>query len=1444
MGRRQAAKHENGGSDMKRKKLIIGSVLLMLLVVGLGITYLVRKHRVEVWRREGIAASINGEHARASDLLIRYLQRHRPTGSVQDEKDYTDALTHYITSRELAELPNGQHFAETTAALKLLLGRDPGRLEDRRHLLELYVKLERRPEALDVANAILADKSPPLWRNDVRTLELKTDILTKLRQDREALLTAERWTEVAPLDFKPHMARFTLHALIGHSGESIIAAAKDLGKSASTDLPTKQKRPRFEQDDPRFELLQAYANSLAADAAGDANAAETFRKQAQTWLKAAASHPALTPELVQSLVTQFDHLGMGADAIAMLERLVKDGAGPDVRYALARRLWQQGKWEQVVTALADLNLNDIKSPPDATLVAFKAIALTNLGKAPDAAACREALVARNGQAAARAWTQLLHRIIDAGSADDKQVVTDCRAALLNDPRNSYLAYFLGDAQARLGEIDHAIGAWRAAVDLNPTWDAPAGRLVEALLQKNQPEMAQMVASAAAKHNQTAAAAIAMARAYAANMETGGAAEADQLFSLVSQIQSALPGEEQTLLIQIQLLARKGKKDEAAKAARAAIARTPTPNERFLLSVAITSRRFTLGLEEECFVISEKAHGLTARLAYARAADQFLSGSADTALKKFDDVARRSGHGQEVPWQLARAQFLDVTGNSAAKAAWVALAEANPKDLSVQQAAVAARAVQGDWDFMQPAIERLRTLTTLTTDKGDKGDQGAPVWRMAKARLMVESPRNTSDCEQGSVLLNDILKYEPQKAEAHVLLAKALVQMNRVDGAIEHLSLAAKYDPFSVPTGLMLAGLLQSRGDFDRVRQELDHITPLLHSADNRRQAAMLLTHQGETEKALQLLETGPRQAGPAAQPTDDLLLVTLYNRNHQTEKAEATLKRLLEKPDLRTIRFAIPYYYSQGRSADAEQALAKLDSLTLDPGIKELMWGSYYARAGNLAEAIKHYRSATEQAPTNPTGWRILAEYQSAMGKTADALATVEQALIALPGDKGFAAIKAKSKLLRDAGDDPQLQPVAVFVFHDPLNSDTTVELLGILQESHASNDMERLASKLQQLTEVHPDFLLAQIELVQCLWSMGRPNDAMAVAQRSMNAFPLNPEPARVAVQLCANAGKWQEMESAARAWKSRLPDDPMPAEIAIAQAQVSQKQYSAALSQIQPYLPAVQANPDHHADLLTLHCIASVNSGQSSAAKELLWPLTAKSAPWRLRWMQVALEIPSTIEAVAWLDQVSAIIPTDAIGERVGLAEMYTLLGERRKEQALIDKSTSLFGKIAQDPKVDATALMAAGAQAERHNDVKSAEAFYRRAVAMDKGLWIANNNLAMLLTRASGGKSEAVAFATAAVQAQPRMATVRDTLAEAQAAAGNHKAAADAERLAIRLDPDNLKWRVRLAQYLMKGGDPIEAKKIVQSLDASNPGDVQKLPPADKESLKTLRNSFKKA
>ena len=1370
------------GAFMSRK-IWIG--ILVLLLLGGGVVVggkVLLRHRAMQWRQQGLAAADAGDYAKSADLLARYLRRYGGD---------TRTLRQYVKVRELAELPNGQHLADTINALKLLLSRDP-ELDDRRHLLDLYVRLERAPEALDVANAILATN-----KNDSRTLKIKVDMLTRLHREREALGIAQDWIHSAPNDIDAQMAYFSLRSAVEQSSDVILADAKNLV----------DQHP----NDPRFEMLLGSVYARLGDV-----------PNARQWLNQAAGRTGLTEDTVTIIVAQFDSLGLAQDSALVLRQRAKTGASPDLRHLLGQRDWEVGAWAEAADMLADIDPKDLKS--DATLVAQRAMALTNLGRKADAQPIRAALSARN-QAAAKAWALLLNRILDSAVIDDKQIVSVCRAALLLDAMNPYLNYYAGDASARLGESELAIEAWQRSVAADPTWSTPSVRLVDLLLQKGRGDQALAIALRAQRTG-NAAAVIMLARAAAVHFESGGAGDREQLFKLIDTVQERIPGEEQTLLARVDLLSQQGKKDEATKLARSMLERRPALDERVLLPLASVSRKYKLGIDNEALTTSEQAHGLTPSLAYVRAVSRFLAAGADAGLKEFDDSAKRAAKADDPAWRLARARYLDATANPAAHDAWVALGDAFPISVQIQQAAASARAVSHDWGFMQRTIDRLRALTA------DTGDE-ALGWRLAKARLMVDAPRSDADAEQASILLNQILRTDPALPEAHVLLAQALVQLKRIDGAIDHLSYAARLEPGNVPVALQLASLLQSRGQFDRVRQELEGINLRMQSSDQRHQAALLLARQGNLDKAIALLEEQQKTDGA----TPDLLLAALYRRQNQLDKAESMVKRLLEKPDLPAIQFAAALYAGEGKPADAQAALARLDSLKLEPGDKESTLAGYALQTGKLDDAIQHFADATRQAPTKGVLWRALAACEIVAGKTPEALATIDQATRALPDDKGFASLKQQSALLGPAAADPGLRPVALAIIRDPASADTSFELLRIITDGRQSLDNEHLAAQLQQLAERHPESLQAQLQLVRVYLEMGRNIDALATAQRAMNTFAIEPEPARLAVRVAAAAQRWQDMINAAQAWKNRSSDEAAAADLAILRAQLGMHEYASVITQLQPYISQIKADPQKNPDLTEAYCIAMTNTGGADDASALLWPLAQQSPPWRLRWGQVALEYADASEAAQWLDRLGGIIPAAAIDERLMLAEMYDRLAKRTNDPGLSQKATEIYGQVAGDPKTGAVALLAAGYRAESHGDPRSAEALYRRAIAADSTLFIARNNLAMLLVKNGGNLSEAQQLALDAIKAQPRIPGIRDTLAFVQAKARNFRGAAESERLAIELEPDNLTWRVHQATYLLESGDLVQASDALKALDSARL-DLRKAPPDIQQELQSLR------
>src|SRR5260370_35995959 len=110
--------------------------------------------------------------------------------------------------------------------------------------------------------------------------------------------------------------------------------------------------------------------------------------------------------------------------------------------------------------------------------------------------------------------------------------------------------------------------------------------------------------------------IALSRVWAAGIESGGMGHEDDLLAIVGQIQNQLPGESRSLLIQIQVNAEQGKKPQATQMIRSVLGRTPPPGEQLCLSLANVSMKFGLGLEDECFVRSEQANGISPMLAYS------------------------------------------------------------------------------------------------------------------------------------------------------------------------------------------------------------------------------------------------------------------------------------------------------------------------------------------------------------------------------------------------------------------------------------------------------------------------------------------------------------------------------------------------------------------------------------------------------------------------------------------------------------------------------------------------------------------------------------------------------------------------------------------------------------------------------------------------------------
>ena len=269
--------------------------------------------------------------------------------------------------------------------------------------------------------------------------------------------------------------------------------------------------------------------------------------------------------------------------------------------------------------------------------------------------------------------------------------------------------------------------------------------------------------------------------------------------------------------------------------------------------------------------------------------------------------------------------------------------------------------------------------------------------------------------------------------------------------------------------------------------------------------------------------------------------------------------------------------------------------------------------------------------------------------------------------------------------------------------------------------------------------------------------------------------------------------------------------------------------------------AHPDQYADLLSLYAFALAGDGRTQEAADLLWPFVGASQTWRQHWISVARDLPDARDASAWLDRLAGVLSPDDVTDRAALAEAYNVVGKRANNQNLIQKSSELFSSVVRSPTADATSLLAAGVHAETLGNWAAAQTDYRSALAKNPSLCVADNNLAMLIVKHGGDLHEAVALAQKAVELQPRVATLYDSLAVAQHALGNTQEAAQDESVAIRLDPDSLDWKVRSAQYQLDAGNPAAAASIIQNMDLKG-FDSQLLSETLRQQLELIRSRIK--
>ena len=1372
----------------KSKKRLIILLVAMMVIVGAGIgVFAIRRNQLH---RETMASLVAGRAAMAEEnwfdamhQLGRYSNKH---------PEDVDVLYEYSKARREVEAPRGQHLLQTVGVLRRVLDLNPDHDEARHDLMKLYVLLGYTTETLDTAEFLLKKDS-----ENAEALRAKAVSLGRLRRFDEALPISMEFNQRKPLDLDGNILTLSLMRSL---------------QKPSTDIQQRVEELHTQHlEDPRFELLMAIAYADNAD-----------NETAIEWCRAAAGRKPPDAEFVGRLVMMFDKFHLYDESTAILKTHASTMDNPYLFRALIRRLSDGQQFNELLDRLSDYPTDDTS---DSEVLALKALTLFRLKRPDDARPIVNYLAGIEDDPTASAWALVFEKVIDTTNTDVKEMVDVCRKALRRSPNHPYFHHYLARAYHFSGEEDLALEQWAKAVRQAPTWQAPITQAAQALMATGRSKLAITFWDLLSRGKKNVNTVVTIAQIWFANLQTNDIAGAERLLRVVEVVQEQIPDEPRTLTINIALLARLGRTEEASEAIEKTLTNTEKqPSEVTLIKLAQTSRVHELGLEDDCLNRVQELYGMSVNLAYNGAVRLAKEGRVDEGLKWLEDAAAASQSQDDLPWQMARAQYLEAADDARATDAWISIADQMPDNRYVQQKAVQSPSVWRDREFVDRTIKRVRELY---------GDD-SPTWRVARARWLLHRDSEKTTVSDAAKLLKDAVRIAPTMTAARTLLADVHRKQGNLLAAVSELAIAEQMSPHSLSIAVIRANLLKQQGDIEGAVTIIEDIVVRSDATTSvRHSAALLLSKSGRIDRAIEILEGLYEEELPA-----NLLLARLYRKRRDYEKTEAVCRKLLEKPSGEIIQFAADFLAYRGRVKEAEQVLEGLRKLQLRDGSREMILAAFYGRHGELADAIDHSRAAIAADQSRSDTRLALISYLTAGDRMAEVVDEIQKSLTLFPEDDTFNFLNDHIELIRLAKTRIALRPLIASMIADKDYRTAAVEVLELLREEHRGRtDQTAFIIELRKLANRYPKFLPLQILIGRTYMAMKKTDAAISIAQRTMQAFPNRVEPIWLTTEALAGAGRREEALDMAWKWRTLAEERPMIADLVIGDLSVQLGQPGTALKQIEPYLKSATANPDTGRPVILLAARAMVADRRDNDAAKMIWPLTESSDFWRKEWMLLAIHTRST-EAVSieWLEKIQSRIPDDATGDRVTLAQCWHTLGVRFRKMEHTNRGHKVLAEIANRSDAEVGAVLMLALMQDSLGQTEAAEQGYRRVLKMDPNQSIAQNNLSMIIATRPDELSEAVALALKAVYAKPNIAPFRDTLAQAQSKFGTLDQAIENLEHAILLEPRNVQWPANLATlyldheriedaesmlirietgYQLNGGVPPDVRRQIQKL-----------------------------
>lgn len=1336
-------------SKRSKRRAVVAALVVGAAVAGTGL-WTVRKMQIRqqhaALRVEGLAAAREGRSAEATEKLWAFLQR---------DPDDKEVLEVFATARMATPLPGNRHLADAMRSYRRLVLLSPDRLDMKLKLVDLLSRTRSFTELLDLSDEVLTAKP-----GQVEALRGRTLALEGLRRLPEAEKAADEWMKVSPEDTEAMGVLFRVLLSQPSGGERAMARVDRMVAERPGDVRAAMMRSGVLAGVGRFEEARELSRRLVPRVAGDE--ALTIR-----------------------LATQLDELGMSADTGTMLEAELARSGSAAVRLRLARRALEGGK-------MADAKRLASEGRTDATREEMELIA-----------AIAEYLAKGDAKAEApklgsEAWSAVASAMLNLTGGGEERLkasLESVRQLAVAGETGPYPWFAAGAYAAMLGESDQATEYLSRTARMSPSWALPLRMAADLSLKAGARQRAkQQAALAVLRRPDEVANYLTLCQVMYDEVRSGGEGGNAELLSLVTDIQRSIPGEPSTVLMQIDLLGRAGRTEDARRVVTNTVLKAEAATEQVLLGSAFLSRAHGLGVERELLELSEKRFGRTSQWRFLSAAAVAQAGKPEDGLALIEQGITASQGSERVQLMRMAAQYAEASGLESA-ALWKRAIEAAPTDESLLVDATQSSGLAADAAALEDAIVKLRSV---------EGEQGVN-WRVARARMLLSRAEDQDRAATDAVaLLSEVIGRGTPTADVHSLTARAMQRLGSVTNAITQMETAVKLAPRSTRDRVYLATLLQSRRDFEGARRQIEAAMAIDGSPQMKAVAAELLSTQGDVGKAIRLIETLPNRDRRA-----DLMLAELYERAGQIGRAKAVSENLVSDPDVRSVMLAVRIAQAEGKDQEAKDALAKLDRLGLAATEQKMLRAQSFAQTGDAANAMKLLDELVAEDPKFVRAYRLKVGLQLGAGDVAAAVTTAERAW----------GLGVRDPLLRSIVDRQQemqllfargLVPLAMELLARPDDARVMRTTDAVLKADPlaVSASVGRISAISAEVTGDYP----LQHAVVRSMAFLGRTAEASKLASNLALATPESVDAARLWVEVEAGRGTDGNLVESL-AWLRSRPAAGVGAE------------------QLGPSYAAALRRAGRAAEALQLAESAIATPG----AARLFWRLEfglatyqlgrgaefdrrfagwAKEDPtFALQWATAMGNELSGDAVMAWLGKLSR----DNSVPEVDLAFVADAAAQRTKHPGVTGWAQAKFAEFLASPAtLKPTVLLNIGVRQEALNDIATAERIYRSLIGDEVVGVVAKNNLSVLLAKAGKGE-EAVRLASQVVDANPGQASFYDTLAGAFEAYGRNREALESITKATRAEPGAPAWRLRMAKLLRATGDVRGAAQQLGEVEA---------------------------